>query len=87
MQGKWEGVPDGWAVGREKVVAEGGELGCAGREGQRQSKESRRGGSIELSIPYYLIYLHTLIYFWFKTDNGSLHRHRSYDVQAVEDGG
>ena len=29
-QGEWEGVPDGWAVGRERVGAKGGEFGVRG---------------------------------------------------------
>ena len=30
MQGDWKGVPDGWAIGRKRTRAEGGEFGARG---------------------------------------------------------
>ena len=38
-EGKWEGVPYMWAIGRER---EFWSEGCAGREGRRQSEDSGR---------------------------------------------
>ena len=42
---KWEGIPDMWAIGRERARAEGREFGegCAGGEGQMLSEDSGWG--------------------------------------------
>ena len=42
MQGKWEGVPDGWAVGREKVES-------LDVQAERvRGSQKRAGGNIEV---------------------------------------
>ena len=44
-QGDWEDVPDGWALGRKRAGAEGGEFGVSGVFG---GKAKRARGYIEV---------------------------------------
>ena len=43
-QGKWKGVPDGWAIGKEGAEAEGGEFGARNVQAERVRCGAKRAG-------------------------------------------
>ena len=41
MQGKWESVPDGWAIDRERAGTKGGEFGAKDVQAERVRGRAR----------------------------------------------